>query len=72
LGIINKEITNEDFIRLCLHMINPIHKDLFNKKSTLFVYGQSNTGKTTLLANVLSDYYGSSNTGSVVSAKNFR
>jgi hypothetical protein len=59
-------------MRICLHIINPIHKDLFNKKSTLFIYGQSNTGKTALIANVLSEYFGSENIGSIVSAKNFK
>ena len=72
LNIKNNELTNEDYIRLCLHIINPIHKNIFDKKSTLFVYGQSNTGKTTLIANVLSDYFGSTNIGSIVSAKNFK
>ena len=72
LNIKDNELTNEDFIRLCLHIINPIHKNIFNKKSTLFIHGKSNTGKTTLIANVLSDYYGSDNIGSIISAKNFK
>lgn len=72
LNIKNNELKNEDFIRLCLHIINPIHKDIFSKKSTLFVYGQSNTGKTTLISNVLSEYFGSENIGSIISAKNFK
>jgi GTPase SAR1 family protein len=72
LGITDGELTNSDYIRLCLHIINPIHKNIFNKKSTLFIHGQSNTGKTTLIANVLSEYFGSDNIGSVISAKNFK
>jgi GTP-binding protein EngB required for normal cell division len=72
LNIKDNELTNEDFIRLCLHIINPIHKNIFHKKSTLFIHGRSNTGKTTLIANVLSDYYGSDNIGSIISAKNFK
>ena len=72
LNIKDCELTNDDYIRLCLHIINPIHKGLFNKKSSLFVHGQSNTGKTTLIANVLSEYFGSENVGSVVSSKNFK
>lgn len=72
LNINNDELTNDDYLRLCLHIINPIHKDIFNKKSTLFIYGQSNTGKTTLITNVLSGYFGSDNIGSIVSTKNFK
>ena len=66
------ETKNQDFIRLCMHIINPIHKDIFNKKSTLFIYGQSNTGKTTLIGNVLCDYYMPENIGSIINAKNFK
>jgi GTPase SAR1 family protein len=72
LGINSEELTNDDYIRLCLHIINPIHKDIFDKKSTLFIYGPSNTGKTALITNVLTDYYGSSNIGTIISAKNFK
>ena len=72
LGLKNDELINEDFLRVCFHIINPVHKDIFNKKATLFIHGQSNTGKTTLVANVLSEYYESGNVGSIVSAKNFK
>jgi hypothetical protein len=72
LNIKNNELTNEDFIRLCLHIINPIHKDIFNKKSSLFIHGKSNTGKTTLIADTLFNYFGSDNIGSIISAKNFK
>jgi hypothetical protein len=72
LGIKNSELDNKDYTRICLHIINPIHKDLFNKKSTLFIHGKSNTGKTTLVGNVVSEYFGSENIGSIVSAKNFK
>lgn len=69
----NKDETNNgDFIRLCLHIINSVHKDIFDKKSTLFVYGESNTGKTTLIADILVAYFGSDNIGSIISAKNFK
>ena len=70
--MIDDELINEDFLRVCFHIINPVHKDIFNKRATLFVHGQSNTGKTTLVANVLSEYYESNNVGSIVSAKNFK
>jgi hypothetical protein len=36
------------------------------------VRGHSNTGKTTLIVNVLSEYFGSENIGSMVSTKNFK
>ena len=72
LNIQNNEFLNESYVRLCLNMINPLHKNIFNKKSTLFVYGKSNTGKTTLLVNPLNDYYGKNNIGSIISTKNFK
>lgn len=72
LGIKKNELISEDYVRLCLHIINPIHKTIFSKNSTLFIHGQSNTGKTTLITNVLSDYYGSENIGSIISSKNFK
>lgn len=72
LGINTSELINNDYIRLCLHIINPIHKDIFNKKSTLFIHGVSNTGKTTLISNVLSEYFGSENIGSIISSRNFK
>ena len=74
LGIdkLDNEIKNQDFIRLCMHIINPIHKDIFNKKSTLFIHGQSNTGKTTLVSDIFSRYFGPENIGSIINAKNFK
>ena len=72
LGVKNDELTNEDFLRVCFHILSPVHKDIFNKRSTLFIHGQSNTGKTTLVANVVTEYYESNNVGSIVSAKNFK
>ena len=68
----DNEIKNQDFIRLCMHIINPIHKDIFNKKSTLFIHGQSNTGKTTLVSDIFSRYFGPENIGSIINAKNFK
>jgi ATP-dependent phosphoenolpyruvate carboxykinase len=53
-------------------MVYPIHKNIFDKKSTLFVYGVSNTGKTTLVGTPVQNYFGSENVGWVVSTKNFK
>ena len=72
LGIKNDELINEDYLRVCFHILTPVHKNIFNKKATLFIHGQSNTGKTTLVANVVTEYYESDNVGSIVSAKNFK
>ena len=72
LNIKNNQLENSDFINICLYLINTIHKDIFNKKSTLFIYGESNTGKTSLMVNPLRDYFGNNNVGSIVSAKNFK
>ena len=66
------ESKNKDFVRLCLHIINPIHKDVFNKKATLFIIGKSNTGKTTLIVEPIVGYYMSENIGMVITARNFK
>lgn len=72
LGIKDDEINNKDFIRICLNIINPIHKNIFNKQSTLFIYGKSNTGKTTLIGGIYIDYFGNENVGSYISGRNFK
>jgi hypothetical protein len=72
LGIELNEFDNEYYVKLCLYIINTIHKDIFEKQGTLFIRGKTNTGKTTLVTNVVTDYYGSSNVGNVISAKNFK
>lgn len=72
LNIKSEEITNEDYVRLCLNIIYPIHKNMFDKQSTLFIYGKSNTGKTSLVTNIYNDYYGPDNSGSIVTTKNFK
>jgi hypothetical protein len=72
LDITNSEIVNEDYVRICLHIINPIHNNIFDKKASLFVYGPSNTGKTSLIVNILNDYFGCDNIGSIINSKNFK
>jgi hypothetical protein len=72
LNIEDKLSSNEAFVRLCLSMVNPIHKNLFDKQATQFIYGKSNTGKTTLIVDILSNYYGSENIGSIINARNFK
>ena len=72
LDITNSEIVNEDYVRICLHIINPIHNNIFDKKASLFVYGPSNTGKTSLIVNILNDYFGCDNIGYIINSKNFK
>jgi hypothetical protein len=72
LNIKEKEDTDKDYNNICLYMVYPIHKNIFDKKSTLFVYGVSNTGKTTLVGTPVQNYFGSENVGWVVSTKNFK
>jgi len=72
LNIEKDENFNEDFKNVCLYIINVIHKDIFDKKLTLFVHGESNTGKTTLITDILVNYFGINNVGSAISSKNFK
>lgn len=72
LNIKGNELNNENYNNICLYIINTIHKNIFNKKSTLFIYGKSNTGKTTLLTIPLYNFFGDNNIGLVVNSRNFK
>jgi hypothetical protein len=72
LGVTGNIENNKDFINICLYLVNILHKDVFTKKSTLFVYGMSNSGKTTYLVKPIEHYLGNENIGSVTSSKNFK
>jgi hypothetical protein len=57
---------------ICLYFINIFHKDIFNKKLTLLIFGDSNTGKTSLIVKPIINYLGVENVGNIVSTKNFK
>ena len=42
------------------------------KKKYLYIYGPTNTGKTTLITNVLNKYFGKQNIGTYISDNNFK
>ena len=42
------------------------------KKKYLYIYGPTNTGKTTLITNVLNKYFGKQNIGTSISDNNFK
>jgi hypothetical protein len=71
LGIINNELDNENYLNICLYLIDIFHKNIFNKKSALFIYGKNNTGKTSLIVNLLFNYFGVENICNGVSGSNF-
>ena len=63
----------KDFTTICLFIASLFQeKNDDIKKNFLYVYGQSNTGKSTFLTKVLSRYYGLENIGSVVNSSNFK
>ena len=62
-----------NFLFICTYLASLLHPDYIkDKKSNLFILGKSNTGKTTLIVNILKNYFGKQNIGSVVSSKNFK
>lgn len=72
-GVKNALGNNKDFIILCLFIANlfqPTNENL--KKNFLFIYGPSNTGKTTYSSKVLTRYFGSENIGSIITDSNFK
>ena len=67
LNALNVKKGNGDFISICMYIINTLHRDIFDKKPTLFIHG-----KTTLILNILINCFGSDNVGSVINSKNFK
>ncbi len=65
-------INNDNFRQICLYLANVFHKNIFIKKLTLYVFGESNTRKTTLIVLPLVNYFGEDNIGRIVSTKNFK
>ena len=63
--------SNEQFLYIIKSISSIFQKERF-KQSTLFIHGQSNTGKTTLMVKPLENYFGRDNIGSIISAKNFK
>ena len=59
---------------LKLYIANVFHLDInkFYKKRVLFIYGKSNTKKTTLIAKIFINYYGKENIGFLSNSKNFK
>ena len=63
----------DSFLSICF-FISQLFKNKDNnlKKKYLYVYGPTNTGKTTLITNVLNRYFGKENVGSSISDNNFK
>ena len=61
-----------EFINICKSIANIFQNQGNKKKSTLFVFGISNTGKTTLIVNPLKNYFGLDNIGYIISSSNFK
>lgn len=63
----------KDFLVLCLFIANifqAVNED--NKRNYLYLYGPSNTGKTTYSSKVITRYFGRENIGSIVNDSNFK
>lgn len=66
----NEEVFND----LCCYLGNCVLKidNLFDKKKTLAIIGESNTGKTTFIVKPLLNFYGEENVGFLSSNLNFK
>ena len=63
----------KDFFILCVFIANifqPLDENI--KRNFLYIYGKSNSGKTTLLSKVIYRYFGEDNIGTIVSDSNFK
>jgi hypothetical protein len=71
LGIVNNKLDFENYLNICLYLINIFFKNIFNKGSTFSIHGKNNTGKTSLITNLLFNYFGVENICNVISESNF-
>ncbi len=63
----------KDFTLICLFVASLFQeKDENNKKNYLYIYGKTNTGKSTYLTKVLTRYFGAENIGNIVNSANFK
>lgn len=71
--ILNLFQQNEDAKWLLIYIAYIFHYSTneLKKKSTLYIWGQSNTGKTTMIINPLINYFGKENVGLMSNNKNF-
>lgn len=59
-----------NFIVICL-FISTLFQENKNKKKFLFLHGKSNTGKTTYINKILSNFFLNENIGTIISDNNF-
>lgn len=71
LNVLNNN--NEKFEIICAYLANTIikNKDIFEKQKILYIWGNSSTGKTTIIAKPLWKYFGEENIGIITGSKNF-
>lgn len=60
------------YIANIFHRSNTIFKNFFKKKKTLYIQGESNTKKTTLIAKPLISFFGANNVGFINKENNFK
>lgn len=71
LQAVNNNIQTLEII--CAYIANTIikNRDVFEKKKVLYIWGESSTGKTTIIARPLWKYFGEENVGILSGSKNF-
>lgn len=70
---IAKMVKQDDIKTLLIYLAYIFHfsSNELNKKNTLYIWGPSNTGKTTLIIDVITNYFGKENVGLISNNKNF-
>ena len=65
---------DEKFTEICSYIANIFHKNkiFFSKKRVLYIHGESNTRKSTLISKPLISYFGIENVGFISDSKNFK
>lgn len=71
---IDEKKKDEIFKEICCYIANIFHKNkvFFNKKKVLYIHGDSNTKKSTLIAKPLIGFFGIENVGFISDSKNFK
>lgn len=74
LEINEKPENNKIFTEVCCYIANIFHKNkaFFSKKKVLYIHGESNSRKSTLIAKPLIGFFGKENVGFLSDSKNFK
>lgn len=63
---------DKTFLNLCKCLSNAFHGDILEKRKLMYLYGDSNSGKTTLIVDFLINYFTKDNIGTISGESEFK